>query len=126
MAETKQFPTLIVASTITGIGLTNMKFSDMHECAEWLCGHPVWTHELVHGPTKDEYITEGYEQFPAMPTPADAEDDYVAAAAKAISAYGETVEVRQGNSKRHEGPMQTLRSMVPDADVIAVTARGAS
>lgn len=125
MSETKQFPTLVVASTITGIGLTNMKFSDMHECAEWLCGYPVWTHELVHGPTQDQYVTEGYEQFPNMPTPAEAENDYVAAAAKAVAEYGETVVVRQGDSQRHEGPIETLSTVAPHAEVITVKIGGA-
>lgn len=124
MGETKQFPTLVIASTITGIGLTNMRFSDMHECAEWLCGHPVWTHELVHGPTKDQYVTEGYEQFPNMPTPNEAESDYISAAAKAVAEYGDFVTVKRGNSTRQEDPIETLRAMVHDAEVVAVKIGG--
>jgi hypothetical protein len=126
MDNTKKFPTLIVASTMTGIALTKTTFSEMMECASWLCGYPIWTHELAHGPTIDQYKTEGYEQFPAMPTKAEAEADYVAAAAKAISAYGEAVEVRQGSSKRHEGPVDTLRAMAPHVDVIPVKIGGAA
>jgi hypothetical protein len=123
MAErpTKTFKTLVVASTLTMTGLgEGMSYSDIQECMEWLCGHPVWTHEMIHGPTQEEMRTEGYDQFPDMPTPAEAKDDYQAAAAKAIANYGETVSVMQGQEKRHEHPRDTLKTVAPNARILEI------
>lgn len=115
---------LVVASAITGIGLTTMTFSDMHEVIEWLFGGPVWTHEMVHAPTKDIYVSRGYEQFPDMPTQAEAEQDYRAAAAKALACYGQTIRVVRGEDGRQAGPMRTLLDIKPDAEIIGTLPYG--
>lgn len=123
MAETKEFSTLVVASTITGISLCDgLTVSQFHECAEWLCGHPVWTHELVHAPTKDRYVTEALEQFPDMPTAIEAHENLSAAAAKAIAAYGIKVSVKRGQHERRENPADTLHSVAPNAKVVIINA----
>jgi hypothetical protein len=117
----KTFPTLRVASTITGIGLTDgMTYSDMQEIASHLFGAPIWTHELIHEPTRDAYVEEGYRQFPDMPSQAEAEADFKAAAAKALAAYGETVEVEEGTHGRRESPVDTLSRMVPPEKIVVV------
>jgi hypothetical protein len=117
----KTFPTLHVASTITGIGLTTgMTYSHMQEIASHLFGAPLWTHELVHEPTKDAYVEEGYRQFPDMPTSAEAAANYKTAAAKAIAAYGDTVSVAQGTHGRREHPVDTLSRMVPPEKIVVV------
>ena len=122
MGETKEFPTLIVASALTGVALTQMKFSDMHPVIEWLFGGPVWTHEFVHGPTNDIYTSRGYEQFPDMPTTAEAKKDYKAAAAKAIAAYGPSILVAKGDDGRVASPITTMLDIKPDAKIIPVVA----
>lgn len=119
--ERKDFPTLVVASTLTGIALAHMRgIGPMHECAEWLFGGPVWTHELVHGPTQDVYVEEGYRQFPNLPRRDEAEKDWQAAASKATAAYGPTVNVVRGSDGRRESPLATLRAVAPHAEVIPV------
>lgn len=125
MSETKEFPTLVVASTVTGIGLCEgLNYSKMQECAEWLCGHPVWTHELAYQPIIDRYKSEGYRQFPQFPSVEEAETDYAAAAQKAIAAYGEVVSVEKGEGKRDGSPMQTILAMKPDAEVVTLVVDG--
>lgn len=122
---TKTFPTLRVASTITGIALTHdMTYSDMQEIASHLFGAPIWTHELIHEPTKDAYVEEGYRQFPDMPSQAEAEADFKAAAAKAVAAYGDTVEVAEGTHGRRESPVDTLSRMVPPEKIVVIEAKG--
>lgn len=117
----KTFPTLHVASTITGIAMDEgMTFSRMQEIASHLFGAPIWTHELVHEPTKDAYVEEGYRQFPDMPTAAEAEADYRTAAAKAVAAYGDTIEVEEGSHGRRESPVDTLSRMVPPEKIVVV------
>lgn len=120
MAE-KQFPTLHVASCITGIGLCEgLNYSRMKEIASHLFGDQLWTHELPHGPTNDAYTEEGYRQFPDMPTRAEAEADFEAAARKAVATYGETVTVEEGKHGRREHPFDTLKAMVPEDKIVVV------
>lgn len=120
--STKTFPTLHVASCLTGYGLCqNMSYSTVQEIASHLFGAPIWTHELVHAPTNDAYTQEGYRQFPDMPTAAEAEADWQAAAAKAVAAYGETVVVAEGQHDRRENPIDTLAAMVPAEKIVAVS-----
>lgn len=122
MGERKDFPTLVVASTLTGVALCHMRgIGPMHECIEWLFGGPVWTHEIVHGPTQDVYVEEGYRQFPDMPRADEAEKDWRAAATKATAAYGETVSVARGNpDQRRESPLDTIRAVAAHAEVIPI------
>lgn len=119
--STKTFPTLHVASCLTGVGLCEgLSYSRVQEIASHLFGGPVWTHELVHQPTQDAYTEEGYRQFPDMPTRVEAHDDWQGAALKAISAYGDSVSVQEGMHGRRENPLDTLRAIKPDADVVVV------
>ncbi|MCO5144566.1 MAG: hypothetical protein M9895_00155 [Aquamicrobium sp.] len=121
----KTFPTLRVASTITGIALTHdMTYSDMQEIASHLFGAPIWTHELVHEPTKDAYVEEGYRQFPDMPTAEEASANYETAAIKALAAYGDTVEVAEGTHGRRESPVDTLSRMVPPEKIVVIETKG--
>ena len=113
MTDTRTFPTLHVASAITGIGMClGLKYSNIHEIASHLFGAPVWTHELGHSRTIEAYAAEGYRQFPDMPTKEEAKADWRKAAQKAIAAYGETVTVARGTSIRREDPISTLASMM--------------
>lgn len=120
--DAKEYPTLEVASALTGIGLCDIKggYSKMMEIYSHLLGESIWTHELAHEPTVDAVREEGYRQFPDMPTPAEASADFEAAAAKATAAYGPTVFVHKGAHGRRENPMSTLTAMRPDAEIVPV------
>jgi len=97
-----------------------MTYSRMQEIASHLFGGPIWTHELAHEPTVDAYREEGYRQFPAMPTPAEAKADYLSAAAKAVGAYGETISVAEGSHGRREHPVETLAAIVPCDRIVPI------
>lgn len=115
----KSFPTLVVASTLTGTSLCEMSgFDPIMDCASHLFGAPIWLHEVIHEPTKDAYTEEGYRQFPGMPTRVEAQADWRAAANKAVRAYGNTILVRQGDHGRRESPLTTARSVAPHAKII--------
>lgn len=105
----KEFPTLVVASTITGVTLCRVHASEMDQVANYLFGAPVRKLDLTHEP-KAAYVQEGYCQFPDMPTREEAQADWEAAARKAVAAYGETVTVQQGTHGRRESPAQTLET----------------
>jgi hypothetical protein len=120
MTEYKEFPTLVIASATTGVMLFNGSFGDVHEAIEWLFGGPVWTHEMVHAPTQDIYKSRAFEQFPNLPTTADAQNDWQKAAKKAINEYGAILNVAKGEDGRRAGPVQTILDIKPDAVIIPV------
>lgn len=122
LPESKTFDTYMVASALTGIALGPCCYADIAEIASMLFGAPIWTHELVHKPTKAVYCDEGFRQFPDMPTKAEAEADWKAARDKAEAAYGHFVEVKRGKHGRRESPVTTLSNMVGEDKVIVVKA----
>ena len=64
--ETREFPTAVIASISTGVLLCPV--DKMHEAAEYLMGHPIWTH---HFASKDLWAAmrdKVLEQCPGMPT----------------------------------------------------------
>lgn len=110
----KTFPTLHVASCLTGIAFVEgLKYQDLQAVAAHLLGDDVYTHELGHRPTMDAVAEEGYRQFPDMPTSKEARADWSAAAVKALAAYGRTVNVQRGKHGRREHPVDTLKAMLP-------------
>ena len=66
MTETRDFPTDVIVSLSTGRLLC--KFSDMHEAAEYLMGHPIWTHHLASKELWGEMQKTIIEQCPDVPT----------------------------------------------------------
>ncbi|HCJ71004.1 DUF7736 domain-containing protein [Agrobacterium pusense] len=118
MSETKEFSTLLVATVHCGISVTHTTFSEIQECAEWLCGHPVWTHELAHPKIQERYKAAALAQFPLLPSRSDVETDIMGAKAKVLATYGETVLVERGDFERNETPIDTLRDLRPDVEVV--------
>jgi len=113
MSTFQEFPSLVVASCLTGIALTTMKgFGEVHAVAAQLLGDDIYTHELAYEPLMEKVTAEGYWQFPLMPTRAEAEADWEAAAAKVTKTYGATVIVRKGTGGRREDPVTTLYNMI--------------
>lgn len=121
-AEVKEFPTTVVASIATMIHMAEgFKFGDIHECAEWIAGHPIWTHEFADKVVVEMLAADAYSQFPNLPTRDEARADFRVAAAKAIAEYGLTVTVTRGNGIRDKHPLDTLQNAAPDAAVIVVS-----
>ena len=65
MSQTRDFPTAVIASLSTGVLLC--KFEEMHEAAEFLMGHPIWTHHFADANLMDEMRRTIAEQCPGMP-----------------------------------------------------------
>lgn len=63
--ETKAFSTAALASLSSGMLLC--EFGDMHEAAEYLMGHPIWTHEFASKPMWDRMKSKLLEQHPGLP-----------------------------------------------------------
>lgn len=60
----KDFPLGVLLSMTTGKMLCN--FSDMHEAAELILGHPVWTHEFADRNLCDKIKARVLAQHPDL------------------------------------------------------------
>lgn len=97
MSDTRDFPTAVIASISTGRLLC--KFSDLHEAAEYLMGHPIWTHHFASKDLWQEMQKTIVEQCPGMPT-ADIEgvtpENVWEHVARLEAEFGKAVKIRKG------------------------------
>lgn len=125
--EFKEMPTLLLASTLSGVALKpdgGVNVRSVCEVASWLLGFDIFTHEFVHPATMSDYRAAGFAQFPKLPDTAEAEADLHAAMKQALDAYGETVRVRKGTLERTQNPLGTAHDVMPHAQIIVVDPNG--
>ena len=105
--ETRSFPTPVLASLSTGVLLCN--FSDMHEAAEYLMGHPVWSHEFGSRGSVDNMKAKLLEQHPDLDVDATGvdKDNWEAFRDKLIADLGESREIVKGSEVRDKDPITT-------------------
>lgn len=63
--ETREFSTAALLSLTTGLLFCG--FSEMHEAAEFLMGHPIWTHQFANKKLWLEMRRRIRAQVPEMP-----------------------------------------------------------
>lgn len=93
---TRDFPTAVIASISSGVLLC--KFSEMHEAAEYLMGHPIWTHHFASKDLWKEMQKAILEQCPGMPVdaPGITADNWPEFKVKLEGELGEFVKIRKG------------------------------
>ena len=96
MTETRDFPVAVIASISTGVLLC--KFGDMHEAAEYLMGHPIFTHHFADRHLCDEMRRTILAQCPGFPTEAAGVtgENWQEFKSKLETDLGETVKIRKG------------------------------
>lgn len=110
---TDRFPTLHVASAMTGVALCDgLSISRMQEISERLVGHSVWTHEFAHPGMRDHICRAGMRLFPLMPDCHEARENWQRAAARAEAIYGEWVELPLVARSRAVSPETTLVEVI--------------
>lgn len=107
--EAKDIDPAALASITTGILMAD--FSAVHEAAEWLIGHPVWTHELPA--LADRLASLAIAQFPDLPTSVETTWQDTRDAVRIH--YGDTVTVERGADQRISDPVTTLQSAISRA-----------
>ncbi len=97
MSETRDFPTEVIASLSSGVMLVD-SFNTMHQAAEFLMGHLIWTHHFANEELWAEMRKTILEQCPGMPTRDDeiTKENYREKRAELIAAMGPTVRIRRG------------------------------
>ena len=120
-AETRDFPTAVIASLSTGVLLCN--FSDMHEAAEFLMGHPIWTHHFASKKLCEEMRRTILEQCPGMPTelPGTNAGNYLQKAAAIEAELGKTVRIRKGGGLTAMLPTDGIPDHLKDRTILIET-----
>ena len=134
-AETKDFSLGVALSLTTGYMLAG-NFGEIHEAAEWLVGHPIWTHEFADRALADRLRDMILGQRPELAAADDfrAHADALKGASKSaarshvdsfmatqVERFGAVVALAKGGHERAESPLDTLRRMVPDEKIVVVT-----
>ncbi len=118
MHETREFPTAVIASLSTGVLLC--KFGDVHEAAEYLMGHSIWTHHFGDKGLWHKMRRAIVEQCPGMPTelPDADKNNYLAKLAEVEAKIGKVVTIRKGDGSTAKHPIEGIA----DKHVIVVSA----
>ena len=99
-------------------------FGDMHELAEWVSGHPVWTHEFAERATWERFRQAVFAQHPALAS-VDASavnrDNCFELLAGWETQFGKSLEIASGSEQRTESPMESLQRIAPWKEVVVVT-----
>lgn len=106
--ESREFSTAAIASISTGKLLC--EFSKMHEAAEYLMGHPIWTHQFASKPLWGEMQQAVLEQLPRFPTAMSGvtRENYQDHVAALEREHGATVTIRKGDGQTAMDPLDGL------------------
>jgi hypothetical protein len=109
MTETREFPTAVIGSLSSGILLCD-SFSPVHEAAQYLMGHPIWTHHFANKELWREMAKMLAEQCPGLPMEGDLESGptWREQLAKIEAELGKTIRIRKGSG---------LTAMLPTDDI---------
>lgn len=116
--DTREFPTAVIASLSTGILFC--KFSDMQEAAEYLMGHPIWTHHFADKALCDEMKKTIAAQCPSIPMESPDTDttNYLAKLAEIEAEIGKTVRIRKGGGLTAMLPTDGIPDHLKDNTII--------
>jgi len=106
--ETRDFPVAVVASLCSGVLLC--EFGKMHEAAEFLMGHPIWTHHFANKDLWQKMQRSILAQCPGMPTdlPDITKDNYQEKAKELEAEFGPVVRLRHGDGATAMHPLEGI------------------
>lgn len=125
----KKFSLSVVLSLTTG-RMLGRHFAEMHELAEHVAGHPIWTHEFAERALWERLRELVFEQHPrlreALEIVCDSKDpatidliirDYLD---ENEEKFGATFEFEQGSGERSESPIESMQRVAPGKPIIVV------
>ena len=121
MIETREFPTAVIASLSSGIMLCGT-FSAIHEAAEYLMGHPIWTHHFADEQLTSEIRRMVADQCPGMPA-RDGEitpDNWREKLAGLEAQFGPTQTIRKGSGLTAMLPSDGIPDSIKDKTFLVV------
>ena len=125
----KTFPLSVVLSLTTG-RMLGRHFDKMHELAEHVAGHPIWTHEFAEHSLCERLRELVFKQHPvlreALAIVCESKDpatidliirDYLE---ENEEKFGNSFEFEQGDGQRTESPIASMQRIAPGKPTIAV------
>lgn len=121
MPETKQFSTAAIASLSTGVLLC--KFDEMQQAAEFLMGHPIWTHHFADHNLNQKIKATIVAQFPDMPTKLDGvtAENYLERVTELEAKFGKTLEVAADTGETAMSPFDGIPEHLRDETIVMVS-----
>jgi len=97
MSNTKDFSTASIVSISTGIALC--RFNEIHEAAEYLMGHPIYTHQFASKELWKDMQRTIAEQCPGVPTTIEdvTAGNYLEKLSQIEAEIGKTIKIRKGS-----------------------------
>lgn len=132
----KSFTTEVVLSLYTGVsfGSELSPFDKVHELAEHVMGHPIWTHEFAEKSLWDRMSANLEEEFPKLKElgPLDLPKHDKTLILPVIQGYlanakallGDTMTFSSGGEERTESPIDSLERIAPNKTIISVILPG--
>ena len=119
--ETRLISTAALASLTTGTLLC--KFSEMHEAAEFLMGHPIWTHHFADKSLFRKMREIARSQVPKLPTRLSGvtKDNFRQKLAALERRIGKAHRIRRGDGST---AMHPLAGIPKDKEVIVIGGEG--
>lgn len=116
--ETREFPTAVIASLSSGVLLC--KFGEMHEAAEYLMGHPIWTHHFASKDLWQEMQRTILEQCPGMPTELEGvtHGNFQQKVTEIEAVIGKTVRIRKGGGQTAMLPSDGIPDHLKDKTIV--------
>lgn len=123
MTETRDFTTAVIASLSSGVTLA--PFSEIHGAAEFLMGHPIWTHHFAQKQLWEEMQRTVLEQCPGMPTDTPGVDatNYKEFVTKLEAEFGPNVKIRKGGGLTAMLPTDGIPDHLKDNAIFIDTKR---
>lgn len=120
--ETRDFPIGVIATLSSGKMLCE-KFGDVHEAAEFLMGHPIWTHHFADKQLWADMKRTIAEQCPGMPTEIEGGDTWREQLATIEAELGRTVRIRKGDGLTAMLPTDGIPDHLKDNVILVGTGK---
>jgi len=126
MTETREFPSLLVATLSTGIGLWPCNYSDLQKVVSFVLGWDVFTHHLADRKLLAECRKLIAGQCPGMPGEMPDKElpngEVKRVAADVVARFGQTVTLRKGDGKGVMGPLDGIPEHLQGENMIVAIA----
>lgn len=106
----KTFPALVLAGITTGVMLAEGMFPQIHEAAEHILGHPVWTHEFAEKAVWVKLRDAIREHHPSLPF--GKPDDWKATRDDVLVRFPEPLAMPRGMTERQEDPISSAERIM--------------
>lgn len=116
--ETREFPTAVLASITSGKLLCT--FRDLHEAAEFIMGHPIWTHHFASKELSADMKRTLLAQCPSLPSEIEGvtPQNYQAKLAELEGQIGKSFTVSKGSGLTAMLPTDGIPDHLKDSTVI--------